>query len=533
MANVRFRGESDFQKVKRDYEELTRKVVKLEDQNRKLASTSQKASRESTKANRAETRALDARTRLTTKAAGAAQTMLTRYLGMAGAIAAATAAMRTHHDEAMRASEAAQRLASGHSALAMNLGITDRGQFGAVSADVRRMNVTTRFGDANKLSRALGSTVSATGDRDLSKNLVKDLAPFFRSNQDGLEVAAGAAGDVATMLKGEGRSERSISLIVSAMNQARLTSMPFFSAFARGTANIAATVGPQGQGQVVEALALQSALSRGTKDPQGPSIASGSTALAVQLEKMLPEKDVIGVSGDITRRGTGLKTLADRIRAIQSNVQLQRQFFQGDTTEGISPATFEKKVGGVIKLLLTDPNSQVAREFAANQGLIKPDQGAVKKLRDIVNRGTPELAHDRAVKGMASIREGLASDPERLKLALSQEAISLAQEIRGTGSHPISNFISRTFENVDTLIRRDMLRIDPLREALVRTEGTDIDPRRAEFVRPLLSELRTILIEAQNANTSQLRELVNEVSQMRNRDNHRGSSSREMNRGRR
>jgi len=377
MAEFKFRGESDFQKVKRDYDELTRKVVKLEDANRKLAGASQKASQKSQKNNATERKQLSLKSRLAQRATKDVGGLIGKYTALAGVLGIATAALRSYAAEAKTASEEALKFASGQSALALNLGITDPKKFARVSQEVRAIDQQVQFGDSNILARAYGGTVSATGDKALSKNIVVGLADFFRNNKEGLEVASGAAGDVATLLKGDNRSERSIGLVVSAMNQARLTSMPFFSSFARGTANIAPTVGPQGQSQVVESLALQAALSRGTKDPQGPSIASGSTALAVQLQKLLPEKDVTDVAGDVIRKGSGLNTLAGRIKAVQASKHLQKQFFQGDSSEGVAAATFEKKVGGVIQQLLTDPNSQVAREFEANQRLITPDEKAV------------------------------------------------------------------------------------------------------------------------------------------------------------
>gem|GEM_PF-5514804 len=114
----------------------------------------------------------------------------------------------------------------------------------------------------------------------------------------------------------------------------------------------------------------------------------------------------------------GAKTTGARIKMLQANPELAKEFF--------SQASFEKVALGPIRQLLTDKNSEVSKLFAANMGAMK-DKAGLAALADesLANKAADPLFQNaklqRSFKNAGSML--LTSTPGRGQAGIVREGI--------------------------------------------------------------------------------------------------------------
>ena len=123
---------------------------------------------------------------------------------------------------------------------------------------------------------------------------------------------------------------------------------------------------------------LFAALGGAIQDPTGSQTSTSVISLANQLAEFMPSEDILGPGGKLVREGTGLQTLFQRIEAMQSDPELQRQFFQGHKSWG--GASFEQRSQAPIQSLLTNANSTFSKNLQSAFETIAPDVATVEQI---------------------------------------------------------------------------------------------------------------------------------------------------------
>lgn len=203
------------------------------------------------------------------------------------------------------------------------------------------------------INQALASAVSATGGNiPLAVDLVRDAAKFLADRPAEIGEFAGTLGDL-TRVTNVADARTSLGLLSRVGQLSRITS-PALQA-----RNIApALIGTMAfGGDAATSGALFAALTTGTGDVSGERTGTALISLAQQLDEAARGAGTFAKTfqpGEI--QGT---SLAERIRFLQQQPELARRF--------VERASFERKAVGPIRQLLTEPDSQIARELAAAQ----------------------------------------------------------------------------------------------------------------------------------------------------------------------
>lgn len=341
-----------------------------------------------------------------------------------------------------------------------NLGSVSLEDADAFLGNLLNLQTETGFKSAQALNLAAASTLSATGgNQALTLEVVRQVAPLAANDPGQLPELTGAVADIASLIGDESAEgiKRAIGMVLGTQGQARITSLGAFKEAASALAAVDATSSSdQGEmsdserrrakvTELIEGGAAFAAIGGAIKDPGGAQTKTAVANLASQLEELLPERDVVNAAGEIVRKGTGLKTLGERVEAVQGNEKLQRQFFLGDSASGINPASFRGAVKPVIRAMLTDENSEAAQRFTEALGQIKPDTKNVDQLLTNLVLASPQLAVDSAEKQSAANTQSLALGGENMAVTaaarkITQESLAKSREAFG--------FVERTFEGV-------------------------------------------------------------------------------------
>lgn len=256
------------------------------------------------------------------------------------------------------------------------------------------------------------------------------------------------------------------------------------------------------------AVALFAALSGGAADIQGRISGTGGIAFAEQLQKFLPglprQPPIPGIGPELA--GPDIGQLAERIKFLQANQPAAREFLAG--------ASFEKKVGGPLKELLTNPFSIIAQEFASNlrdipgpEGLRRIAQDTLQSFNlDPLERGARA---ERAFKNISA--QSLLGDLVGAEGDISRKGLIDVLKVTGLGA-AASGFVRARFELRSRLGRRDAFgvaegiltdRLSQLENPTITKSGrsfagtfpreqTEDEGRNAELIRILITELAAL-----------------------------------------
>ena len=229
----------------------------------------------------------------------------------------------------------------------------------------------------NDVSRAVSNAASAKGQLALEDafSAVEDVLSFAPNSPQLQDVLAGASLDVRKMYP-NATAKDAIGFTAMLGQQARITDPAKVAENALPGALLMSKVD---KGSLKENAAIYAAITQATGDVQGRTSRTGGIALAIQLEKALPE----------------LKTTMERVQYLQDNPDLANQFLNGggkrfkgkgltmdvvgpdgqEISFGTDKASFEKKVVPAIRELLTKGSTTDVNMRSALEAIPDIEQG--------------------------------------------------------------------------------------------------------------------------------------------------------------
>jgi hypothetical protein len=422
-------GAVKFEFTTRD-SDVEKSYRKLERENTKLRSDLDKVKRASHDANAAGQKGMAGNIDLAGRLTKSIGAITASWFTATQAIAIYNAERRRQIELDNQAKSTQLTVAQAEAQLIKNFGDAPKSEIDSFIKSLEKVNQDTKFGNLAALLESSASTLSATGgNRQLTLGLLTEAASIFRDDPTQLPAFASALGDVAKINKAQSSDDfkRAMGMVLSTQGVARIENLKSFENVAPALASIAnldTTGNPMTATK--EGAALFAALGGAIGDKQGAITKTGSISLASQLADFLPESDIIGAGGSVLQKGTGFKSLDQRITAIQNDVELQRQFFYG--SESFKGATFPLEIAEAAKALLTNPDSSVARAYRDNQSLIKPDVGLVDRLKtNLQTAGRQGLATAQAELD-TKLEQFKLEDTEGSRRAFAREAYTgLAQ----------------------------------------------------------------------------------------------------------
>lgn len=475
MGVVKFEGTSDFSKVQADYQKLQREVVKVKEENKKLTKASEDGSRKTQQGHQKTQTGLKATTLLLGVHATAVAALQRLW-------AANAAAAEDYIQKAKQASAKQAETGSAQADFVTNLGDVGGAEVSKRIEQFKGLQKQVGFPSQAEFFRAASELRSAVGDTDLTAAILSQTAPLFKTRPEQLAPTASAIGDLATIAGATSEDEikQLIGLVLSTQGEARITSLSSFKNVAPAiAAGAVVDTGSDRIGAIKESAAAFAAVGAAIKDPEG-SLTKGAIArLTTKLAELLPEKDVV-VGGEVVRVGTGLKTLDERLKAVQGSTGLQEEFFRGG--DDFSPASFEGPVMPVIEDLLTNTAGEAARRYEAALRNITTDQASVDRLISKLDTASPELrAASQAARGSAAGDASLLGMGEAGIKARIEQAHMRAYEasLASTGE--------RIMSTVDAVTRIDRLDMDSTpeelaSEAIEKTHSLERDLRKSGFL---------------------------------------------------
>lgn len=425
MADVKFTATSNFSKVEGDLRKIQRENIKLREEIRKVATESKKGSEEGRRGQQNLSRAVSGGVQSLARQAAA-------YLSVQAAIQAVNQELEKRIRLENESTSTQIKVADAQAKAIRNLGdVTDKQakQFlGRVEGLARSTGIKRE-----QLLAASSDVLSATGgNRQQTLDILRQAGPLLRDDQAQLGEFGGAVADLqrATGVKDV---KQAIGLVLSTQGQARITGL---EGFTNAAPALAAVTGTDSSGDAVRAArqggALFSAIGAQTADKKGAVSKTATIALATQLQRFLPEEDIVR-PGQETIKGTGLSTLFERIEALQKDATLRQKFLFGDKDRGIAAASFEKEAQTPIRRLLSDPNSAEAQSLRAAFAKISLDAGLVEQKQRQLTGLTAQLSTasaqrqlDVAVEGRQS--EDIAGSRRALARRLANESQKIVRQ---------------------------------------------------------------------------------------------------------
>lgn len=417
---VIFKADSDFSKVLKDYERMTQRVVTLEE---KLKAVTRESGKQ------------DGAFKATFEGGiGQLKAMVGTYISLHGAISLVNTGLNEQKRISAEIHRVQMTAADAQSEVVKNLGNVSTEQASKFLKEIE--GIASRGGAPGvaPVYVAAAQTLSAVGDETLTKSILSESLPFFKSKMEELPTFAGAVGDLANIsgAKTEEEVRRIVALVLSSQKYSRGATLDSFKNVAPAVAAVSAvdTSGDRIRAER-EALALNAAISTAIADPDMALTKTATAEVATALAELLPERDIIGLDKyggrQVERRGTGLKTMAERLAAVQANVDLQRRFF--DTGEGFQMASFRGPIKPVIQELVSSPDSPIAQKFREAFAGITDDTSIVTQMKKNLSFATPQLGLAESTRKGAAVIEGyqLTSGAGNLAFARSQVEKGLEQ----------------------------------------------------------------------------------------------------------
>lgn len=382
------------QKFTSDISQLEAAYSKLQSQNAQLINQNTKLTKESEKASRSSQKNAGSMGQYAQSAMGSIAGMISSYATLQGAITLVNRAL----DDQLRVSQSiadfGAKVAPSQAGLAINMNGMAPAEKSRILSEIIQIDKDTSFGNQSSITQSVGSLVSATGDIDLALNVTRELGDVMRERPDELAPTAGAVGDVAALV-GDETGRKSLGLVLSTLASSRVEKINAFGNLTQGMAATSAyeSAGSDKFRSAEVSASLMAALTRGIADKDGSVSRTAAIGLAEQLSKFLPEKDRLEGDGSVARAGTGLRTLEERIAAVQGDELLRRQFLE--------KATFERTASGAVLNLLQDPNSNVAKQYSANVGgRVSAEISLLEELKSDMTNLTPQFKSGKFNKGV-------------------------------------------------------------------------------------------------------------------------------------
>ena len=422
IGAVVFKGTSDFSAVIKDQDKLIAQNIKLKEKLKEVTDESKKQDEGFKGA--------------LTNGVNQVKSMVTGYFSLQGAIQLVNAALA----EQNRLSEMAQRVqmtaADAQAEVIKNLGNVTTAHASRFLSDVQQISKDAGAESVAPVLQAAASTLSGTGGNEaLTKSILAEAVPLFKNKLSELPDFAGAVADLASITGAESQNEirKTVGLVLTTQSQARITSLGAFKNVAPAMAAIAATdTGEDRTRALKEGGAAFAAIGGSIKDPEGSITKTATSRLGVKLQELLPENDVLDLAGNVTRKGTGLKTLAERLQRVQGDDRLQREFLLGSDT--FAKATFEGPVMPVISDLISRPDSEVSQRFSSAMTNVQDDPEVVNQMLANLASATPQLATANITREAAGNVEGIQMTGDAARRAAARGILQTTAEQTRAGA---------------------------------------------------------------------------------------------------
>lgn len=432
MAEVKFSGTSDFEKVKKDYEALAKHTAKVESENQKLKKTSDQVGDSYRKVNRNQKSMLQS-------GADGARGLVDQYVGARAALIAFNAEMAHGKRMAEESATRTMSMASAETAVLKNLGdVSDKAARDFLDA-TKQVAAKTGMPSAIPVLQTASSILSATGgDQKKTLEILGVVSPMMRDQPDEMARYGGAMGDV---MKNSGMNARQAAAFMgAAQGQARFEELSQFKEVAPALAATASVTRGDKVQNAVETAALFAGIGSKTGDVEGSITKGAVSALVINLQEVASKLD----------------TTFERLEYVRKNPKLHAKVLQN----GFRGATVP-----VIRDLLSSADTEVSQMVADAAGKIKADEPAFARKLNQVSSLTPAIR----LAGSSQRAEG---NIERTMLAPSLATEGVAHKIMSDAlarTHGGDGIMSKVFSSV----------IDDWWSELEFTLGTGTSTQRA------------------------------------------------------
>jgi len=358
MADVKFTGKSDFEKVKKDYESLARHTSKVEAENQKLKRASDQVSGSFRKVNRAQSGGL-------AKGIAGLKGMIGQYVGLQAAISAVNKTLEANRRLADEAAGKSMTIAQAESAVIKNVGDVSDDTAKRFLSSVKSLSAKAGMPSAAPMLTAASSILSAVGgDRRKTLDILGTSAPFFRDKPGELAQFGGALGDVMKVTGGSAKSTAALMLAIQ--GQARFENLAAFKEVAPALASASVVTRGDRTRNTREAAALFAAIGSRAGDVEGSVTKTAVANLSANLARVVPE----------------LGTTFQRLEKVRANPAMQAEVLKSGFKGAIKPIIAELLSGGN-----TQTGQMVTSAFAKIQG---SERAFTRKARQLTGL-TPSL----------------------------------------------------------------------------------------------------------------------------------------------
>jgi hypothetical protein len=388
MADVKFTGTSDFEKVKKDYESLARHTAKVESENQKLRRTSDQVGNSFRRTNRTHSRAMSS-------AVSSVKSLALQYVGVQAAIQLVNKELEHSKMLSERALQATMTTAAAESAVIKNIGdVPDpvASQFIQRTKDISQQ---AGLPDSRSALTAASSILSATaGDREKTLAIIKAAAPFFRDTPEDLAQFGGAMGDVMKVTGGTAKDTAALMLAIQ--GQARFETLAAFKEVAPALASASVVTKGDRVQNTRETAALFAAIGSRAGDVEGATTKTAVANLTANLARVVPELD----------------TTFARLQKVQQDPKLQAEVAKSGFRGSIKPIIEELLAGSGTQtsMMVQDAFQQIQGSNAAYTRKLSQLGGLTPALQEQTSsmRSSGNLEAYRTTPGasrMANIRD--------------------------------------------------------------------------------------------------------------------------------
>ncbi len=351
-------------------------------------------------------------------------------------------------------------------------------------------------------SKALGPAFSAKGSQSNQFAYEATIAALI-FNRDPAQAAAltGAVGDFSKF--GESTNPRAIlGFLSGSQKSARMLSVDQFAKSATPAVNAVRQTG----NTIEESTELFVALANLSADQTGETTSTAVVNLAAKLEKS-------GVAGNTT---------TERIKTLQNNPELRKQFFKDNT--------FEAKATPAIKALLSGDENAMKEYQAAKEGIgsleAKDDAKNVKNFNTEV----------RKIRGLDTVGGQFARAINQSKANIENFQLDSGDLARGEAARQLAINTINASEATEFTKKKLRTGFDVAVEAQVAGRGADRGSASVEIAGNVLEDLKKSVGDRNDKLIDEqirlLREMNSELTRIRNQNERQAEAAEEANRNR-
>jgi len=359
MADVKFKGTSDFQRVKKDYEELAKKTAKVEQENRNLRKESEKVGNSYRKMNASQNSALS-------KGVQGVRNLAMQYVGYQAVLAGVTKELELHKRLSEESRMAAQTAAQAESAVVKNIGDVSDTTAKRFIKSTYAVSAQAGMPSAVPTLQAASSVLSATGgNRQMTLDILRTAAPFFRDRPEEMSTFGGALGDVMKVTGGNAKSAAALMLAIQ--GQARFENLEAFKEVAPALASASVVTRGDRVTNTREAAALFAAIGSRAGDVEGSVTKTAVANLSANLAKVVPDLD----------------TTFQRLAKVQTDPALQEEVLRSGFKGAIKPIIQELVSGADTQTgkMVSDAFEKIVGSEAAFDRKSRQLTGLTENLR--------------------------------------------------------------------------------------------------------------------------------------------------------